>query len=140
MPNHVKADFYYRSDSAEVLRALAAQEDDFCTLAKGHHLRVIATDLSVPKGCCLKVISDQLSVLVDLTGLIDVDVEIARLQKDIERVTPMVDQYRRKISAADYASKVPESVQVTNAEKLAAYEAELEASRTALAAFEMMKV
>jgi hypothetical protein len=39
----------------------------------------------VPHGCCVKVINDQLSILVNLTGIIDIDQEIQRLNKDKER-------------------------------------------------------
>ncbi len=46
------------------------------------------------------MLSDQLSVLVDLTGIIDVETEVNRLKKEIERLFPMVDSYRRKIATA----------------------------------------
>ena len=83
--NHVKANFYFRTESEDVKNAVLEQAVDFCTLAKGNFLQFFPTDQEVPKGYCIQVVSDQLSLLVDLTGLIDIDTEIARLTKEIER-------------------------------------------------------
>jgi hypothetical protein len=55
------------------------------------------------------------------------------------RILPSIDQYKRKIIAPGYESKVPEAVRLTNAEKLTSLEAELEATIAAIAAFELMR-
>ena len=83
--NHIKADFYFRTESAEIKEVLLKQAGDFCTLARSNCLRYLEGSAEVPKGCCVKVLSDALSLVVDLTGIIDVDTEIARLSKEIER-------------------------------------------------------
>jgi hypothetical protein len=54
-------------------------------MARGSSLTSIAAGESAPSGCSVKVISDQVSLLVDLRGLVDVDNEILRLRKEIER-------------------------------------------------------
>lgn len=85
--NHVKADFYFKTDSEAVKRAVLEQADDFCTLAKGTFLQFaeLAEGQPLPKGYCISVVSDQLSLLVNLTGLIDIDTELVRLSKEVER-------------------------------------------------------
>jgi valyl-tRNA synthetase len=127
---------------------LRIQGNDFCTLAKGNFLTfhdVSSGDSSVgnvsevPKGCCVKVLSDQLSLLVDLSGIIDIETEIIRLSKDKERLEPSIDTYRKKISAVGYETKVPENVRTVNTDKLAALEVELEATISAIAAFQLMR-
>lgn len=138
--NHVKANFYFRTDSEEVKNAVLEQAGDFCTLARGNFFQYFDASQEIPKGYCIQVVSDQLSLLVDLTGLIDVDTEIARLTKDIERLTPSITSYQRKMTAKDYESKVPEEVRKQNAEKLAGYQAELEETQRALVMFESMKI
>jgi len=102
-------------------------------LAKGNFLTFLTGE--TPKGYCVKVVSDQLSLLVNLTGIIDIDVEISRLNKEVERLNPIIDGYQRKIAVADYEAKVPEAVRAVNAEKLAAYQAELDAVIIARNAF-----
>ena len=139
VPNHVKADFYYSCSDADTRSAVTLQAEDFCTLAKGSCLRALDPSEGVPPGCCIKVVSENLSLLVDLTGVIDAVVETQRLQKERERLLPLIDSYRRKMGAADYESKVPDAVRVTNSEKVAGYEAELEATLKALSIFEAMK-
>lgn len=139
--NHVKANFYFRTDSSDVKQKLLAQADDFCTLCKANGLNYLDTPVDqLPPGYCIKVVSDQVSILVDLTGLIDVDTEISRLKKDVERLTPTIQTYHRKMTIKDYETKVPADVRATNAEKLAAYEAELEETLRALKTFESMKI
>ncbi len=138
VPNHVKADFLFNTSSEEVRAAMLAQADDFCTLAKASSFKLFEGE-ETPKGWCVKVLSDQLSLLVDLTGIIDVETELARLSKEVERLAPRVDEYKRKIAAPGYEDKVPEAVRAVNSEKLAGYEAELEATTKAMSAFALMK-
>jgi hypothetical protein len=51
----------------------------------------------------------------------------------------MIDTYKRKINAAGYEDKVPENVRQVNAEKLASYEAEMEATMNAFNTFASIK-
>lgn len=85
LANHIKATFFYRTDSSDVRAALSNQADDFCTLAKAASLTYLSVDDSAPRSCAVKVLSEQLTLLVDLTGLLNIDDEIARLTKDKER-------------------------------------------------------
>ena len=119
---------------------MRSQEDDFCTLAKGNFLRKLASSDPNPRGTCIKVISDQLSLLVDLTGLIDIDLELSRLGKEVDRLTGSIEQLKKKMSAPGYEDKVPESVRIQNSEKVVSQEAELETTATAISAFEAMKI
>merc|ERR1712000_743716 len=139
VPNHVQATFFIQTTSDEVADVLSVQADDFCTLAKGASLTRLRNDIPIPKGCCIKVINDQLSLLVDLSGLINVDDEIARLEKEVARLTTQVETYKKKMSAPDYEDKVPEHVRVLNTEKVQAYEAEMEKTMVALQTFQSMK-
>jgi hypothetical protein len=51
----------------------------------------------------------------------------------------MIDTYKRKIGAAGYEDKVPENVRQVNADKLASYEAEMEATMNAFNTFASIK-
>lgn len=138
--NHVKADFYFRTENESASRALSAQAEDFCTLAKGNFLQALDSTQEIPTGYCIKVINDQLSLVVNLSGLLDIDAELARLAKEIERLQPMITTYERKISAKDYETKVPADVQATNSEKLTSLRAELDETSKAVKLFESMKL
>lgn len=139
--NHVKANFYYRTESAEVLEQVRAQEQDFCTLAKGGVFKYLDAATPNPnKNMSIKVISESLSLLVDLTGLIDIDAEIVRLKKDQARIEPYIEQYKHKMEAEGYAERVPEAVQKANSEKLSGYESELATTLAAIESFEKMQL
>ncbi len=84
----------------------------------------------------MKVVSENLSLLLDLNGVIDCKEEIKRLEREVERLTPQVDSYRKKINVPGYEDKVPENVRLLNQEKLASYESEL---KTTLEALEGLK-
>jgi valyl-tRNA synthetase len=85
--NNTKAKFYFKTDSSSIRSLVEDQSDDFCTLAKGECLQYLelSEGMSLPKGHGLTVVSDQLSLLVDLTKLIDVETELSRLSKEVER-------------------------------------------------------
>jgi valyl-tRNA synthetase len=145
----VKADFYYRTESVEMMNILSLQGDDFCTLAKGnsliyHDVRTgVSTDIvnsvrTIPKGCCIKIISDQLSILIDLTNVIDIDIEIIKLNKGKEALALSISTLNKKMKADGY-DKVPENVQIINSEKIASLDIELETIINAISAFELMK-
>ena len=55
------------------------------------------------------------------------------------RLNPLIDGYRRKTNVADYETKVPEIVRITNAEKLNSAESELEATLKAKRDYESMR-
>jgi len=140
LANHIKAAFAFKTTSADVLRALTVQNQDFCTLAKASALEVLGEGSEVPPGCSVKVVSDLLTIVLrgESGGAEgpDVSAELARLRKDVDRLQPLVEQYRRKISVPNYETKVPEAVRISNQEKLGAYEAELLATEQALAALQ----
>ena len=89
VPNSTMAEFCFSTDSNDVRQIFEHLGSDFCTLAKASSINYFEGDL--PKGWTLKVLSDKLSILINLTGLIDVNSEISRLQKDLARVTGQLE-------------------------------------------------
>ena len=138
IPNHVKVAFFFRTEAPEVRAALLAQADDFCFLAKAQSLQWLGAQEEPPAGCSLLVLSDRLTLLVNLTGVVDIDVELTRLGKEAERLRPLVDSYKRKMAMPGY-DKVPEAVRTLNTEKLAGAEAELAVVEAAIADFAKMR-
>jgi valyl-tRNA synthetase len=82
--NHVKPTFYYRTGVPAIVRALTAQAMDFCTLARGQALECLESE-NIPAGWCVKVISESLSLLLNLEGIIDIGEEMRRLEKEVQR-------------------------------------------------------
>ena len=138
IPNTTKAEFCFTTDAADVRRIFEAHGADFGTLAKADGIQYFEGDL--PKGWSIKVINEKLSILINLAGLVDVDAEVSRLQKEVARVAGQLDQYRRKAAMPGYEDKVPENVRVANVEKMSGFEAELQNLEAAIASFESMRI
>lgn len=138
IPNSTKAEFCYATESEDVRRVFEAHGSDFGTLAKADGITYFEGDL--PKGWSIKVINEKLSVLINLTGLVDVEAEVSRMNKEVTRIVSSLEQYRRKIAAPGYEDKVPENVRAANLEKIVALESELQSTEAAIASFESMRL
>lgn len=138
LANHIKADFYYTCTSPEMSTVITAWTQDFNTLARANQLTPLGS-AGAQKGFCVKVISDQTSLFIDLTEIIDVASEILRLSKERERLELSIDTYAKKVNVPNYESKVPESIRIVNSEKISSFELELEATIKAISSFELMR-
>jgi valyl-tRNA synthetase len=138
LANHIKADFYYTCTSPEMSTVITAWTQDFNTLARANQLTPLGSG-GAQKGFCVKVISDQTSLFIDLTEIIDVASEILRLSKERERLELSIDTYAKKVNVPNYESKVPESIRIVNSEKISSFELELEATIKAISSFELMR-
>jgi valyl-tRNA synthetase len=59
-----------------------------------------------------------IEVIVPLAGVIDVDVEKARLEKEIARITNLLERSRVKIANPEFAEKAPAQVVAKEREKI----------------------
>ena len=130
---------FIRYKTEELLQILQAQVDDIITLTRAGQVTFLREEDPAVDGCCVKVVNDQCSILVQLKGLIDVDSELTRLGKQRDKVLPALEGLQRKMAAADYTTKVPENVREQNSQKAAQYEIELESINQAISAFESMR-
>lgn len=135
--NSTKTDFYYRSSDPALSAVLDSRADDFCTLARANFLKPEPAG-GAPKSCCVKVVNDTVSLLVDLTGAIDLDKEIARLTKDLARLMPIKESVQKQLDMPGYSEKVPEAVQKQTAEKMKATIAEIATVEQAITDFKAM--
>jgi len=90
---------------AETLRG---QRDLILMLGKGDSLEV-GPDVAKPKVAASAVVRSH-EIFLPLTGLIDVDLERQRLQKEYERVVREFDVSRRKLSNEDFLGKAKQEV------------------------------
>ncbi len=116
-------------------RTLAAATNQlFTKLAKLESVTWIEDDVTPPLNA-LALVGD-LKVMVPLAGLIDVEAEIARLQKKIDKAQGDVKRVAGKLGNAKFVDNAPPEVVAKEREKQAEAEAELE---TLLAQLEALK-
>jgi len=63
-----------------------------------------------------------IEIFLPLKGLIDVDKEIARLQKEVEKTNSEIERIEKKLNNPGFVAKAPEDVIAKEKEKLAQYE------------------
>lgn len=70
-------------------------------------------------------VSDDTFIYVKVIGLIDISLEVGRINKRVKQLEDMKSKLEQKINIPDYINKVPEKVRSDNAEKMAGYDVEL---------------
>lgn len=79
----------------------------------------------MPEGCVKGFVSDDTFIYVKVIGLIDISLEVGRINKRVKQLEDMKSKLEQKINIPDYINKVPEKVRSDNAEKMAGYDVEL---------------
>jgi valyl-tRNA synthetase len=92
-------------------------------LARVTSLSIVESGLRPPLSASAVVEGEEL--FVPLEGVIDLDLERKRLQREIDRVTDMLKGIGAKLGNPDFTGKAPEEVVGKEREKQAAFEANL---------------
>jgi valyl-tRNA synthetase len=117
IPNKTLTKFFVKvSGPGEA--AAKAQLDDIKNLGKASEVVLNPPEADTPTTVGTVIVDDQLTVLMDVKGLIDFDVEIKRLQKSLKSNSPLIATLSNKIAADGYAENVPDDLQKSNSEKL----------------------
>ena len=126
VPNNVKCSVFVNllatvSNPEHFKKLIEADQELITTLAKSGKISFLSNSAEVPKGCIMDISSNTAEIYVNVSEHINVKGEITRLEKKIEENNKFIENIKKKTSAADYETKVPEKVKTQNAEKLEAY-------------------
>ena len=108
---------FLKGSSVDDIRRLENNKSFLSALAKLESIEVLHADEQGPASATA-VIGD-MSVLIPMAGLIDVDAELARLSKAMEKLEKDVQRTRGKLSNENFVSKAPDAVIAKEKEKLA---------------------
>ena len=86
----------------------------------------------VPKGSAQAVL-DEATIVLPLAGLIDLDAERARLEKELAKADKEAEAVAKKLANADFIARAKEEVVEENRERLAAAQADVARLQAALA-------
>ena len=92
----------------------------------------ISADLQAPTLAMTAVISGA-EVYIPLAGLVDLGQEVARLQKEIDKLNNEVTRGEKKLSNQGFVKNAPEAVVAEEKEKLAGYKEKLAATEARIA-------
>lgn len=97
-----------RADRPRLLRHLRAYEENIRVLGKVENLTIDA-DLKKPVPSASAVIRDA-EIFIPLEGVIDLDAERRRLEKDLEHHTNQLERINKKLGNQDFLSNAPPEV------------------------------
>ena len=129
VPPSSLAPILLRDAGPDTLARAAAWSDVIGRMARASSIGPMNGTL--PPGSA-QVVVGEATVVLPLAGLIDVDVERARLLKDQAKAEAEAEKVRRKLGNADFVARAKPEVVEENRERLRAHEAE--AARLAAAA------
>ena len=93
---------FVRGRSAEVCDVMTRQTANIMTLAKTGEMTVVTQEGDVEKGCGMRPVGDTAEVHLVLKGMVDLDAEIAKLDKSIASKTAELGKLKATMSAASW--------------------------------------
>jgi valyl-tRNA synthetase len=108
VPPGKKSDLHVKVNDEALGALLRGHVDYFRSLAKVEHF-VCGTDVKKPPMSASAVLSGA-EIFVPLAGLIDLEIEKARLQKDLNNLRDQLEKLGRKLANADFLANAPEDI------------------------------
>jgi valyl-tRNA synthetase len=105
--------------SSEDLRRLETNQAFLSSLAKLESFKVLSEDEEAPASATAFI--GNLEILIPMAGLIDVDAELARIAKQLEKAEKGLEQVERKLANEKFVNNAPEAVLAKEKEKLAEF-------------------
>lgn len=119
--------FIHASDVSET-DLFHSQAPTISSLIKGCTKVAVIGDLSqLPPGCGSTAVSPTVAVYLAVQGFIDLEAEVAKLEKKIHAVNLNLDKVLKVTSQPDYRDSVPMTVQQANEDRQKVLEAEIAA-------------
>ena len=120
-PSKVAPKLFIFSDDAAISALLEATEPFIKALAKVESIELVATDSPRPKASATAM-ADTLELNIPLAGLIDIDEERQRLNKQLKKLDKDIAFVSKKLGNPRFVERAPAEVVEKEREKLAEYE------------------
>lgn len=118
---------FVESNHDSSFETAASQKDSIVSLIKAiDEVTVVRTAGEIPEGCVLKSVNPEVNVHLLVKGHVDIDAEIAKVQKKLEKVTKSKAGMEKTMNSKDYESKANAEAQAANKVKLENTVAEIE--------------
>jgi valyl-tRNA synthetase len=115
--NKVLTKFYVKI-LPESEHVVTNQTNDIITLGKASSVEVNVEESQLPQSVGIDVIDEQTTVLMDIKGLVDYNVEIKKLEKNLSKTMPILTTLEKKMGADGYEEKASDELKAQNLEKL----------------------
>ena len=113
--NKTQTKFYVKATVDESV--IKSQISDIVTLGSASSVEVNVDESVIPQTVGIDVVDDQTTVFMDIKGLVDYDAEINKLEKNLSKTLPALQNLEKKMQAKGYEENVQEDLKAQNAEK-----------------------
>eukprot|EP00794_Sanderia_malayensis_P015714 gene15714-17299_t len=128
-----KADVYLRPHFDDVDSIVNLFLETIKTLTSSSNLHLLKHDDVTPNGCAVALVGEKCEVYLHIKGLVDIDKEIAKLEKKLSSTESQLCKLIEAMGIEDYDMKVPENVRKQNNEKSTQLTTEAEKIKRAIA-------
>lgn len=101
---------------------------------------VIGPDAPRPAGCVAYPVSTQAAVFLHVKGRVDMDAEIAKAQKRVDKAKQNIQRQEKLLGDATYKEKASEAVRESDEKKLADAKQEVTSYEATIKQFEQLKL
>jgi valyl-tRNA synthetase len=126
----------------EALATLVAEEASIKTLCgKGvEQIEIVRPGEARPAGCVAYPVSSALAVFLYVRGRVDMDAEIGKAAKKLDKVRAALDKQRRAVADDTYLEKATANVQQADRLRITSLEAEARTFEGTIEQFERLKL
>ncbi|CUM67047.1 uncharacterized protein PRCAT00004736001 [Priceomyces carsonii] len=130
---------YVEATDKGIFNIANQQQDSIVSLIKGvEKITVVDNAKDVPSGCALQVITPECTVHVLVKGHVDLEAEIAKVNKKMSNVKELESKANESISK--FTEKTNEQAKVSTFKKLEKYKAEIEGYEQTISILENLKL
>jgi valyl-tRNA synthetase len=104
------------------------------------NIQILGPDAARPAGCVSYPVSTEASTFLYVKGRVDMDAEIAKAQKKLDKANANVQKQEKILNDPSYKEKVSEDVQAVEVKKLAESKQEARSFEETIKQFEQLKV
>ncbi|MBM3508021.1 MAG: valine--tRNA ligase [Alphaproteobacteria bacterium] len=109
VPAAAKVPMVLRGATKTSVRRLDVHRDEIQRLARVEPISQEPADARVPTGSA-QIVHDEAVLVLPLAGVVDIEAERKRLQKELDRVSGEIAGIERKLANADFVARAPEHV------------------------------
>lgn len=132
---------YIEALNDETFSIATVQQALIVSLIKGvNKVTVVKNAADVPSGCGAGAVNSSVNVHVLVKGQIDIDEQISKISKKLEKATKSKENTEKLVNAKDFSQKASQEVQKATLERFENLKADIEILESTIASLEKLKL
>jgi valyl-tRNA synthetase len=132
---------FIESENSKFFEIAKSQKDSIVSLIKAvQKVDVVSEAGEIPSGCVLTTVVPEVNVHLLVKGMIDIEKEVAKFEKKLEKSKNTLAGLEKIMTSADYESKASDAAKEKNQQSKEKTIAEIEGFETTIANLEKLKL